>query len=64
VSGGRCELGISGEGNAIGRVRLSVLRRLFSICLSNQLAFDLDLCMCIGHNRIGSPKLSQGHMSR
>jgi len=39
--------GVSGKGNAIGRVRPSV--RLFPLYLSEQLTVGHVFCMCMGH---------------
>jgi len=38
---------VSSEGNAIGRVRPSVSLSVFSL---NRLTFDINFCMCMGHD--------------
>jgi len=47
-----CNGRIGGKGNAIGRVRLSV--RLFSVHLLNQLTFDLEFFVLMGHDHSSS----------
>ena len=53
---------VSGESNAIGRVRRSV--GLFPLYPVNKLTFGLNFCMCTNHDHRSPGTETEGHRTR